>query len=114
MGITEAQFNNMYNIIHKHDANGELWGRMHLNAQLHAAEFSLDENNPMTAEQFMFKTLRMAAWTNKLNGKICETHNAEWAYNYSGAFGHVVGPTMAVLKCGDNIDAQTLKKQKLC
>ena len=113
MGITEAQFNNMYNIIHKHDADGELWSRMHLNAQLHAAEFSMDENNPMTAEQFMFKTLRMAAWTNKLNGKICETHNAEWAYNYSGAFGHVLGPTMGVLKCGDHIEAETLEKAKI-
>ena len=113
MGITEAQFNNMYNIIHKHDADGELWGRMHLNAQLHAAEFSMDASNPMTAEQFMFKTLRMAAWTNKLNGKICETHNAEWAYNYSGAFGHVLGPTMGVLKCGDHIEAETLEKAKI-
>lgn len=113
MGITEAQFNNMYNIIHKHSPDGELWGRMHLNAQLHAAEFSADENNPMTAEQFMFKALRMAAWTNKLNGKICETHNAEWAHNYSGAFGHVLGPTMAVLKCGDHIEAETLEKAKV-
>ncbi len=113
MGITEAQFNNMYNIIHKHSPDGELWGRMHLNAQLHAAEFSVDENNPMTAEQFMFKALRMVAWTNKLNGKICETHNAEWAHNYSGAFGHVLGPTMEVLKCGEQIDASTLAKAKI-
>ena len=55
----------------------------------------------------------MAAWTNKLNGKICETHNAEWAYNYSGAFGHVLGPTMGVLKCGDHIEAETLEKAKI-
>ena len=108
MSITEAQFNNMYNIIHKHSPDGELWGRMYNNANKNAEKFGQPD-----ALSFMFKAMRAAAWTNALNGKICETHGAQWASTYSGAFGNVVGPMIGVIKCDDNIDAETLAKAKI-
>ena len=108
MSITEAQFNNMYTIIHKHSPNGELWGRMYNNANKNAEKFGQPD-----ALSFMFKAMRAAAWTNALNGKICETHGAQWASTYSGAFGNVVGPMIGVIKCDDNIDAETLAKAKI-
>ena len=108
MSITEAQFNNMYNIIHKHSPDGALWDRMYNNANKNAERFGQPD-----ALSFMFKAMRAAAWTNALNGKICETHGAHWASTYSGAFGNVVGPMIGVIKCDDNIDAETLAKAKI-
>ena len=102
--ISKRQFDNMYDITHKHDAEGNLWRTMWLNAH------NLGKELGMSAESTMYKTLRLAAWTNKLNGKECDTHGTKWAYNYSGAFGEVVGPLMANLKCGTEMDAETLAK----
>ena len=108
MSITEAQFNNMYNIIHKHSPDGALWDRMYNNANKNAERFGQPD-----ALSFMFKAMRTAAWTNALNGRVCETHGAQWASTYSGAFGNVVGPMIGVIKCDDNIDAETLAKAKI-
>ncbi|MBR1648038.1 MAG: hypothetical protein IJ689_00380 [Alphaproteobacteria bacterium] len=106
MTITKAQFDNMYNIVGKHDKDHVMWDRMYMNSKELAPKFGY------TWDELMFKTMRMAAWTNALNGKACDTHNAKWAYTYSGAFGHIVGPTMEVIKCGGELDASLLAKAK--
>lgn len=108
MSITKAQFDNMYKIIHKHSPDGELWGRMYNNANKNAERFGQPD-----ALSFMFKAMRAAAWTNALNGRICETHDARWASNYSGAFGNVVGPMIRVIKCDEAIDDATLAKARI-
>jgi len=104
MDISKKQFDNTYNITHKHDAEGNLWRTMWLNASV------LGEKLGLSPESTMYKSLRLAAWTNKLNGRECEDHGTKWAYNYSGAFGEVVGPLMANLKCGTEMDEETLAK----
>ena len=107
MTVSKKQFDNMYNITHKHDADGNLWRTMWLNS------YNLGKEVGLSPESTMFKTLRLAAWTNKLNGKDCDAHNAKLAYNYSGAFSEVVGPLMANLKCGTEMEAETLAKAKI-
>lgn len=106
MGITEKQFNNMYKIAHKYSPDGSLWATMYTNAYNNAAKFSMDKNNPMTAEQFLFKSMRVAAWTNHMRAN-------GWAYNHTGIVGEVIGSTMEVIKCNEKIDAAILEKAKI-
>ncbi len=106
MGITEKQFNNMYKIAHKYSPDGSLWATMYTNAYNNAAKFSMDKNNPMTAEQFLFKSMRVAAWTNHMRSN-------GWAYNHTGIVGEVIGSTMEVIKCNEKIDAAILEKAKI-
>ena len=106
MGITEKQFNNMYKIAHKYSPDGSLWATMYTNAYNNAAKFSMDKNNPMTAEQFLFKSMRVAAWTNHMRAN-------GWAYNHTGIVGEVIGSTMEVIKCNEKIDAAILEKVKI-
>lgn len=129
MSITETQFDNMYNIVHKHSPDGKLWSRMYNNANKNAERFGQPD-----ALSFMFKAMRASAWTNALNskvfetkdnplfstdwtdalnGKVCETHGAQWASNYSGAFGNIVGPMMRVIRCDEFIDNATLAKARI-
>lgn len=106
MGITEKQFNNMYKIAHKYSPDGSLWATMYTNAYNNAAKFSMDKNNPMTAEQFLFKSMRVAAWTNHMRAN-------GWAYNHTGIVGEVIGSTMEVIKCNEKIDVAILEKAKI-
>nr|QIM10613.1 hypothetical protein PlAlph_5050 [uncultured Alphaproteobacteria bacterium] len=101
------KFNNMYNLTLKHSPDGSMWNRMYNNANANAAQLGMQDGL-----ELIYKTMRLAAWTNALNGKTCGEHGAKWASTYSGAYGDIVGPLMGVIKCGDQLDAVTAEKAK--
>ncbi len=102
MGISKRQFETLKSWYDKLDTtNGEGMDRFYSHASHYAAELSIDSDNPMTAEQVLFKFSRLAAITSVKSG--------EYGTIGTGSLGTQLNDIYHLLGCGDKLTAEQME-----
>lgn len=102
MGISRRQFETLKSWYDKLDTtDGAGMDRFYSHAAHYAAELSIDSNNPMTAEQVLFKFSRLAAITSVKSG--------EFGTIGTGSLGKQLEDIYHLLGCGDQLTAEQME-----
>ena len=102
MGISRRQFETLKSWYDKLDTtDGAGMDRFYSHAAHYAAELSVDSDNPMTAEQVLFKFSRLAAITSVKSG--------EFGTIGTGSLGKQLEDIYHLLGCGDQLTAEQME-----
>ncbi len=102
MGISRRQFGILKGWYDKLDTtDGEGMDRFYSHASYFATQLSVDADNPMTAEQVLFKFSRLAAITSVKNG--------EFGTMGTGSLGAQLEDIYHLLGCGDTLTAEQME-----
>lgn len=102
MGISKRQFETLKSWYDKLDTtDGAGMDRFYSHASHYAAELSIDPDNPMTAEQVLFKFSRLAAITSVKSG--------EYGTIGTGSLGTQLNDIYHLLGCGDKLTAEQME-----
>ena len=102
MGISRRQFETLKSWYDKLDTtDGAGMDRFYSHAAHYAAELSVDADNPMTAEQVLFKFSRLAAITSVKSG--------EFGTIGTGSLGKQLEDIYHLLGCGDQLTAEQME-----
>lgn len=102
MGISRRQFETLKSWYDKLDTTeGAGMDRFYSHAAHYAAELSVDSNNPMTAEQVLFKFSRLTAITSVKSG--------EFGTIGTGSLGKQLEDIYHLLGCGDQLTAEQME-----
>ena len=105
MGISRRQFETLKGWYDKLDTNdGAGMDRFYSHAAHYAATLSVDAENPMTAEQVLFKFSRLAAITSVRNG--------EFGTIGTGSLGEQMENLYHLLGCGDQLTLEQMEEAK--
>lgn len=105
MGISNRQFEILKSWYDKLDTNdGAGMDRFYSHAAHYAATLSVDSNNPMTAEQVLFKFSRLAAITSVKDG--------EFGTIGTGSLGKQMENLYHLLGCGDKLTLEQMEEAK--
>ncbi len=102
MGISKRQFDILKSWYEKLDTtDGAGMARFYSHADYYAKELSIDPENPMTAEQILFKFSRLAAITSVKDG--------EYGTIGTGSLGKQLEDIYHLLGCGDQLTAEQME-----
>ncbi len=102
MGISKRQFDILKSWYEKLDTtDGAGMARFYSHADYYAKELSVDPENPMTAEQVLFKFSRLAAITSVKSG--------EYGTIGTGSLGTQLEDIYHLLGCGDQLTAEQME-----
>ncbi len=106
MGISMEQFINLKKIILK-NGDDNLLNTLYYNASRYASALSMDANNPLTAEEVLFKFTRAGAWTTKMDADF-------WSSSATGIYGEEIDGLKFLLSgCSKEVlDAKNLDSAK--
>ncbi len=105
MGISKRQFEILKGWYDKLDTtDGEGMSRFYSHAEHYAAQLSIDSENPMTAEQVLFKFSRLAAITSVKSG--------EYGTIGTGSLGQQMENIYHLLGCGDKLNAEQMEEAR--
>ncbi len=105
MGISKRQFEILKGWYDKLDTtDGEGMMRFYSHAEHYAAQLSVDSENPMTAEQVLFKFSRLAAITSVKSG--------EYGTIGTGSLGKQMENIYHLLGCGDKLNAEQMEEAR--
>ena len=105
MGISKRQFEILKGWYDKLDTtDGAGMSRFYSHAEHYAAQLSIDSENPMTAEQVLFKFSRLAAITSVKSG--------EYGTIGTGSLGKQMENIYHLLGCGDRLDAAQMEEAR--
>ena len=106
MTVSPEQFDNMYNIVKAHDdADGKTWKAICINSDNVASSYGLEP------DMYIYKVLRLVAWTSPLDGNFCDPHHAAQA-KITGLRG-TTGSLYREMVCGDYVDEVQHKKNQV-